>query len=354
MSKNINLSEFEYKFINHKYPLTQVIENFTKAGNIHKEVKSDLLKSNLLKEGVKYIDIADGIEKLILEKTESKIDNLEKGIGFPIGLSINECAAHWTPNPGENRVLKKDDLVKIDYGVQINGCIVDSAFTFSLDDKYNELIGISKSATDLVIKNCGVGQNLGDLGTIVQEFIESTEIEIDGKVVNLKSVKDLTGHKINPWLIHGEKSIPNFSCNYPVRMEENEFYAVETFVSTGTGRTSDGMECSHYMVDTERVLYDIRNQDNPETNYRPIKMDTRENFLYKYILGFRETLPFCKKWLRRQNLNKYQIPLKTLVNKGKIKEYPPLNDIKGSYIAQHEHTIMIRDKDKGGNIIFSK
>ena len=348
-----NLADYEYKFINYNYSLKEVMENFKKAGNIHKEIKSIILGDGFLTEGKRYIDIADDIEKLILEKTNSDINNLEQGIGFPIGLSINECAAHWTPNPGENKLLKKDDLVKIDYGVHYGGCIVDSAFSFSLDDKFNELISISQAATNLVIKNSGVGQDLGDLGCIVEEFIESTEIELDGKIVQLKSVKDLTGHKINPWLIHGEKSIPNFSCNYPVKMEENEFYAVETFVSTGTGRTMEGMECSHYMIDTERILYDIRNKENPEQNYRPIKMDKRENFLYKRILGFRETLPFCKKWLRRQNIDKYQIPLKTLVNKGKVKSYPPLNDSKGSNVAQHEHTIMIREKANGGNIIFS-
>ena len=30
-------------------------------------------------------------------------------------------------------------------------------------------------------------------------------------------------------------------------MEENEFYAIETFGSTGRGYVHDDMECSHYM-----------------------------------------------------------------------------------------------------------
>ena len=67
------------------------------------------------------------------------------GVGFPVGLSINECAAHWTPNPGEKRTLKSDDLIKIDYGVHIDGCIADSAFTFSFDEKFNELIKVSEN-----------------------------------------------------------------------------------------------------------------------------------------------------------------------------------------------------------------
>ena len=34
-------------------------------------------------------------------------------------------------NPGENRTWEENDLVKIDYGVHIDGCIIDSAFTKS-------------------------------------------------------------------------------------------------------------------------------------------------------------------------------------------------------------------------------
>ena len=46
---------------------------------------------------------------------------------------------------------------------------------------YDELIQVSKEATDLAIKNCGVDAVLGDIGGLVQEFIESKEVEIRGK-----------------------------------------------------------------------------------------------------------------------------------------------------------------------------
>ena len=34
--------------------------------------------------------------------------------------------------------------------------------------------------------------------------------------------------------------------------------------------------------------------------------------------------------------------LKNLCNNGIIREYPPLCDIKGSYVAQFEHTIVLK------------
>ncbi len=36
------------------------------------------------------------------------------------------------------------------------------------------------------------------------------------------------------------------------------------------------------------------------------------------------------------------IPLKSLVDAGIINPYPPLSDVPGSYVAQYEHTILLR------------
>lgn len=75
------------------------------------------------------------------------------------------------------------------------------------------------------------------------------------------------------------------------------------------------------------------------------------------------TLAFCKRWLDRLGATKYQMALTDLCSKGKwfslheistiqnfhmyffagiIEAYPPLCDVKGSYTAQFEHTIVLR------------
>lgn len=46
----------------------------------------------------------------------SSANGLESGIAFPTGCSVNYCAAHYTPNPGDNTVLEYDDVCKIDFG----------------------------------------------------------------------------------------------------------------------------------------------------------------------------------------------------------------------------------------------
>jgi len=50
-----------------------------------------------------------------------KENGLEAGLAFPTGVSLNNCAAHYTPNAGDNTVLQYDDVMKVDFGVHING-----------------------------------------------------------------------------------------------------------------------------------------------------------------------------------------------------------------------------------------
>jgi len=74
-------------------------------------------------------------------------------MGFPTGLCLNHGAAHYTPNPGhKDVVLKHDDVLKVDFGVHVNGRIVDSAFTMAFDPVYDNLLQSVKEATETGVK----------------------------------------------------------------------------------------------------------------------------------------------------------------------------------------------------------
>ena len=111
-------------------------------------------------------------------------------------------------------------------GRDVNGIIIDSAFTIHFDPKYDNLIEASKTSTEIALKMAGPDACLGDIGAAVQENMESFEIELDNKIFPIKSIKTLTGHQIEPYKIHAGKSVPNYKINYPERMLEGEYYAV--------------------------------------------------------------------------------------------------------------------------------
>ena len=112
------------------------------------------------------------------------------------------------------------------------------------------------------------------------------------------------------------------------RMEEGEFFAIETFGSTGRGLVHDDMECSHYMKN-----YDV--------GHVPLRLQ-RAKALLGVINQHFSTLAFCRRWLDRLGQTKYLMALKNLCDVGIVSAYPPLCDVKGSYTAQYEHTILLR------------
>lgn len=78
----------------------------------------------------------------------------------------------------------------------------------------------------------------------------------------VKSIRNLNGHSISPYRIHAGKTVPIVRGGEAIRMEENEFYAIETFGSTGRGVVHDDMECSHYMKSFDAGFVPLRLQSS--------------------------------------------------------------------------------------------
>lgn len=166
------------------------------------------------------------------------------------------------------------------------------------------------------------------------------EIELDGKTYPIKCVRNLNGHSIGPYQIHAGKSVPIVKGGEATKMEEGELYAIETFGSTGRGYIVEDMACSHYM----------KNFDAPHI---PLRIP-RAKALLRHINKTFGTLAFCPRWLERPDggstalhgdkgkQDRYLGALKNLCKVGLVREYPPLVDVKGSYVAQYEHTVLLR------------
>lgn len=88
--------------------------------------------------------------------------------------------------------------------------------------------------------------------------MESYEVTLDGKTYQVKSIRNLNGHSIDSYRIHAGKTVPIVKGGETTLMEENEFYAIETFGSTGRGVVHDDMETSHYMKNFEAPFAALR------------------------------------------------------------------------------------------------
>eukprot|EP01116_Phalansterium_solitarium_P012863 TRINITY_DN2952_c1_g2_i1.p1 TRINITY_DN2952_c1_g2~~TRINITY_DN2952_c1_g2_i1.p1 ORF type:complete len:503 (-),score=249.51 TRINITY_DN2952_c1_g2_i1:344-1852(-) len=307
---------------------SDLYESVRQAAEVHRQVRQ--YAQGFIKPGIKLIDMCDKIEEMNRKLVQE--NGLKAGIGFPTGCSLNHVAAHYTPNSGDETVLQYGDVMKVDFGTHINGRIVDCAFTVAFDPKFDPLLEAVKAATNAGIKAAGIDVRLCDVGAEIQEVMESYEIELEGKVYPVKSIRNLNGHSIGVYQIHGGKSVPIVKGGDTTKMEEGEIFAIETFGSTGKGYVNEDMECSHY----------AKNVDAP---FVPLRM-AKSKELLSHINKQYDTLPFCRKWLDRQGQTKYLAALKNLCETGIVQAYPPLVDVKGSYVAQYEHTILLRPTRK--------
>jgi methionyl aminopeptidase len=225
---------------------SDVITHLRQAATVHRQVRS--WAKDWIKPGMGLTEIAEGIEDSVRHLTGhmglEEGDNIKGGVAFPTGLSRNHCAAHYSPNAGNKMVLDKMDVMKVDFGVHINGRIIDSAFTWTADPKYDTLLEAVKEATMTGVKEAGIDVRVCDIGAAIQECMESYEIELDGKTYPIKAIRNLTGHNIGQWQIHYGKSVPIVKGNDQTKMEEGECFAVETFGSTGRGYVHDDVSFS--------------------------------------------------------------------------------------------------------------
>lgn len=139
---------------------------------------------------------------------------------------------------------------------------------------------------------------MSDIGAAIQEAMESYEVEIGGTTFPVKAIRNLNGHSIDQYSIHGGKSVPIVKGGDQTKMEEGETFAIETFGSTGKGYVRDDMETSHYAkkVDAPNVA---------------LRLSSAKSLLNTITKNF-GTLPFCRRYLDRLGQEKYLLGVSLL------------------------------------------
>jgi methionyl aminopeptidase len=72
-------------------------QNIRKGAEVHRLVRKHAQKS--IRPGMTMIEICENIEAGTRALAEG--DGLDAGVGFPTGVNLNNCAAHYSPNAGD-------------------------------------------------------------------------------------------------------------------------------------------------------------------------------------------------------------------------------------------------------------
>jgi len=288
-------------------------ENYILAGKITKKTVEKAKKA--IKPGQKLLEIALSIEKNIETLGEGKAK-----LAFPVNLSINENAAHFTPASDCKDILKESDVLKVDLGGHIDGFICDTAFTLNFDNKHSKMIEAAELALEEGLKIAADKAELGKIGEAIENTITSK---------GFKSIQNLSGHGLGQYEQHSSPSIPNIATSNPSQLEEGHAYAIEPFATDGEGYVREGSQSEIFSLDKPKP---VRN------------MHARK--LLEVIASEYGELPFALRWVEAKlKMPEFQqkIALRELMRANCIRAYPVLHEKPGKTVAQAEKSFILFD-----------
>ncbi|MGC9310751.1 MAG: type II methionyl aminopeptidase [Candidatus Aenigmatarchaeota archaeon] len=279
------------------------IDNYKKAGAIARTVREEAKK--MVKPGLPLIELADALEKKIREAG---------GVpAWPVNISINEVAAHYSPSKDDESKIKEGDLVKVDIGVAIDGYIADTSVSVALDENDQVLVEAAEKALDEAIKLVKPGADVADISAKIAEVISD---------FGVKPIVNLTGHGLDQYVIHTEPKIPNHAGEFHYILEEGEVIAIEPFTTRGRNFINES--------DFDRALTYTLAEEKPvrSPEARKVIQEVRD----------RRGMPFTNRWLSLGGI-KLRIAMKELTDRECIHAYRILKG--DSKIAQAEHTVLV-------------
>lgn len=170
----------------------------------------------MVKPGVRLLDVADAAEGFLKEKGF--------GCAFPLNLSINEQAAHYTPSVEDETVFPDNALVKVDFGAAKEGVLGDCALTVDLSGKYGKLVESVDDALKNAIAVVKAGVRVSDIGAEIEKTIEAA---------GFLPIKNLGGHEVAVHDLHSSTFIPNYDNGDDTVLEEGMTVAIEPFAVDG-------------------------------------------------------------------------------------------------------------------------
>ncbi len=284
-----------------------VLKMYLDAGSVAKETIE--YSKKIVKPGKKILDVVETLEKFILSK------GME--LAFPVNLSINEIAAHDTADLEDERIIPEESVVKIDVGVLNHGYIADTATTIDLSGQWNEIKKACSEALNNALKMMTPGTKIYEVSEIIEETINS---------YGFKPVSNLTGHKMERYLLHGKIMVPNVKCTINYELKEGDVFAIEPFATNGFGKIEESGKAKIYSICKT--------------------IHVRDRFSKKIIeFGLRRKgLPFSLRWIFTKKSLALERNIRDLILKGALYDYRLLKEVGNGIVAQEEHSVIVSEK----------
>lgn len=226
---------------------SDVVTKYQEAAKITNAALLDIMSKCVV--GASVIELCQGGDEFMetrlssIFKTKQKGKVVEKGLAFPVCLSVNECVCHFSPlhSDAAQVVLAEGDMVKIDLGCHVDGYIAVAAHTVQVGYIANPEAPITGTKADLwhcAYACAEVASRMikpGNKNAMVTDAMK--------KICEAFGCASITGtlmHQMKRYVIDGNKMVllreePEQkveNCTFEV----NEVYAIDIAVSSGEGK----------------------------------------------------------------------------------------------------------------------
>ena len=251
---------------------------------------------------------------------EKEIEARGANPAFPTGIGVNQVTAHYAPQNDDRSVFQEKDLIKVDFGVHVDGYVADTAVSVTFNPDHRLLLEATERALDVAVETAKIETRTGEIGRNI--FAEASRL-------GFRTIENLTGHTLDRYIVHAGKSIPNLYVQGMQSLKKGDVFAIEPFV---TSRSAAG-----YVVDApSETIFSMIGRKKTGAS----ELDTFADMIWNQ----RKTLPFTPRWYVGE-LGKKRVEeiLKQLVKRRIMRSYPTLVEASGSPVAQFEHTMALDD-----------
>jgi methionyl aminopeptidase len=297
--------------------LSIIPEQYKASGRIVREVKP--LAESAVKPGAKFIDVCDFVKR--------EVEARGGRLAFPTGIGVNQVTAHYAPQDGDESVFAEGDLVKVDFGVHVDGYVTDTSVTVTLNPEFNLLLEATRRALEAAISTARKEWRTGEIGRVIHR---------EAARFGFKTIENLTGHTVDRYMVHAGKSIPNLYMPHMQDLKKGDVFAIEPFLTLGNA--------AGYVVDAPtQTIFSVvarKRTGAPELDA-----------FAERVWEERKSLPFTPRWYVGEfGKEKLQETVKKLVAKRVLRAYPTLVEASGNPVAQFEHTMAL---DEDGLVVLT-
>lgn len=290
----------------------EVLDKYRQAGRVARQALEYGIEH--IREGRSLLEVAERTEQVILDKGALP--------GFPVNISTDSQAAHFTPRHNDGKIVfARGNLVKLDVGVHVDGYLADNARTVEVGTRnWGDMIKAADEAVATAVEVMRPGIEMKMVGAAIERTIRS---------YGYKPIENLTGHSLGRYTLHADKSVPNVANMRGGRASQTveawESFAIEPFSTNGAGRVVGKMQSNIYRI----VKYKETGSEDTDNLLRKVHDDLK-------------TLPFSERWCYKLD-KKAPFHLQKLRRKGIIMGYPILVEAAEGMVAQSEDTVAVTD-----------